>query len=117
MVAGGADGFAESVKFHYPSTDRKLNLNDKVWNPDISWRNKYKRNDPALGEKFPGSTTIFVFVTDGYHRARMVRNVMIVIGIAFKIGHRQKWYLYLVDMASCTVAYSVGFNVVYEYLK
>ena len=117
ILAGGCDGLAESVKFHYQSTDRKLNLNDNQWNPDISWRNKYKGGDPANGEKFLLSTRTLSFLTDGYHRTRAVKNLFIGAGIAFKIGTKQKWYYYLLDIGSYSLAYGIGFNLTYEYLR
>jgi hypothetical protein len=118
FVAGGADGFAESLKFHYPSVKRKLNLSDAYWNPDVSWRNKYAYGDPEKGNKFFLSTTALVWTTDGYHMSRMVRNTAIVAGIAFKIGGgKQKWYMYAVDLVTCSIAYSAGFNLSYELLK
>lgn len=45
------------------------------WDPDLSWSNKYKNNDPKQGEKFPGSTTLFVAVTDGWHFIKFLRDV------------------------------------------
>lgn len=35
--------------------------------PLQSWKNKWKNGDPKQGEAFPGSSTVFVFVTDGWH--------------------------------------------------
>lgn len=37
------------------------------WNPNISWKNKYKNNDPTQGPKFFGSTTFLVWLTDAWH--------------------------------------------------
>lgn len=37
------------------------------WNPLKSWDNKYKNEDPNQGERFLGSKTLFVAVTDGWH--------------------------------------------------
>ena len=37
------------------------------WDPDISWRNKWKDGDPTKGEKFLGSSTVLVFSTDAWH--------------------------------------------------
>lgn len=31
---------------------------------------KYKNGDPKQGEKFLGSSTVFVFLTDGFHLAQ-----------------------------------------------
>jgi len=37
------------------------------WAGHESWINKYKNGDKEQGPKFPGSTTVFVWVTDGWH--------------------------------------------------
>jgi hypothetical protein len=117
FVAGSADGFAESLKFHYSGVKRHLNTNDAFFNPDVSWKNKYAYNDPTKGDKFFLSSSALVFTTDGYHAARFVRNSAILTGICLKIGQKQKWYMYFVDFLSFSVCYSAGFNLTYEYLK
>jgi len=43
------------------------NLNPKFWNPYESWVNKWEHGDKAKGEKFFGSSTFLVFLTDGWH--------------------------------------------------
>lgn len=42
-------------------------LNPRFWNPYESWKNKWKNGNPEKGEKFFGSTTVFVFITDSWH--------------------------------------------------
>ena len=112
VLAGGFDGFNEVLDFDYPAFKRAFpNANDQFWNPDISWRNKWKDGNPDLGRKFPGSTTILVWTTDGYHLTRTLNKTCIMTGIAFKIGHKQKWWMYGVDFISHSIAYSVGFNL------
>ena len=37
------------------------------YEPDQEWRKKWKDGDPRRGEKFPGSSTVFVFLTDRWH--------------------------------------------------
>ena len=39
------------------------------WAGAESWRNKYKGGDPALGPRFPLSTTLLVALTDLWHAA------------------------------------------------
>jgi len=43
------------------------NLNPLFWDKVRSWRNKWKGGEPAKGEKFLGSSTIFVSFTDAWH--------------------------------------------------
>jgi hypothetical protein len=39
-----------------------------------SWRNKWKNGYPADGERFWGSSTIFVWLTDGWHLFDFLRD-------------------------------------------
>ena len=44
FVAGGFEGAMDGLQFHYDKPNQ-------FWNPDISWTNKYKNNDPFQGNK------------------------------------------------------------------
>ena len=112
--AGVFEGTAEALKFHYPAVDSKLSLNDNFWNPSISWRNKYKNNDPLQGNAFIGSTTFLVWTTDGYHLTRMMRNICIMTCISIKIGERQRWYEYIFEAIIAYISYQLGFTVSYD---
>ena len=116
-LSGAFDGSAEAIKFHYPKIDEKLNLNDNFWNPAISWKNKYKNQDPAQGPAYFGSTTFLCWTTDGYHLMRMGRNISMMAAITIKLGDKQKWYVYIIQGIIYYVAYTTGFNISYELLK
>jgi hypothetical protein len=116
-LSGAFDGTAEAIKFHYPKIDQKLNLNDAFWNPAVSWKNKYKNQDPAQGPAYFGSTTFLCWTTDGYHLMRMGRNISMMTAITIKLGDKQKWYVYIIQGIIYYVAYTTGFNISYELLK
>ena len=59
----------DSLQFHYSASIFRF-WNADFWNPHYSWKNKYKHGNPKFGEKFFGSTTFFVFLTDGWHLAQ-----------------------------------------------
>jgi hypothetical protein len=42
------------------------------YDPNQEWRNKWKDGDPRRGEKFPGSSTFFVALTDRWHLMQSV---------------------------------------------
>lgn len=114
FTAGMFEGTAEALKFHYDRVDRKLSLNDSFWDPEISWRNKYKNGDPAQGERFTGSSTTLVWTTDGYHAMRFGRNACIMTGMSLKFGDKQKWYEYLLEIIAYYLSYQLGFTVTYD---
>jgi hypothetical protein len=49
------------------------------FNTNESWRNKWDEDD-ITKERFWGSSTIFVFVTDGEHMFQWLKNRMINLG-------------------------------------
>ena len=116
FMAGSFDGTVEIIKFDYGAFKRVFpNANDQFWDPNISWHNKWQDGERAKGEKFLGSSTVFVWTTDGYHLLRSSQKAFIGLGIAFKIGGpRQKWTKYLLDFLTHSVAYSLGFNLSFE---
>ena len=114
FTAGMFEGTAEALKFHYSNVDQKLSLNDNFWNPEISWRNKYKNGDPGQGERFTGSSTTLVWTTDGYHAMRFGRNTCLITGITLKIGDRQRWWKYFIELIAFYISYQVGFTITYD---
>lgn len=69
-IAGLSKAVMDTLQFHY---GRSIFADCGTWwNPKESWKNKYKHNNPSLGPKFPGSTTIFVWVTDAWHFFQMI---------------------------------------------
>jgi len=41
--------------------------NQMFWRKDTAWVNKWKNGDKSQGEKFWGSSTVFVMFMDGWH--------------------------------------------------
>jgi len=110
--AGVSEGTAEALKWHYEATGFK---NDKYWNPEISWRNKYKNGNTAQGAAFFGSTTFLVWTTDGYHLARSIRSAMIMTGVLLTPDLKgQRWYIYIAKAVMYSVAYTSGFHLSYS---
>lgn len=66
LISSVSFAVMDSLQHHYNSSIFKK-FNNVFWNPAYSWRNKYKLGNPKLGEKFPGSTTVFVMFTDAWH--------------------------------------------------
>lgn len=116
FVAGAADGLSQDLLFHYPEFIRSTGAtNEQYWNPELSWRNKYKDGDPENGAKFFGSTTFLVGLTDGYHASRSLRDTMIILSIA--TSPKETAPKDIVKKAIVyTVCYGSGFTLVYDYL-
>jgi hypothetical protein len=84
ILAGAFNGAMDTLLFHYSQSI--FPPGSKFWNPRESWRNKWKNGDPTQGEKFPGSSTIMVGFTDGWHLMQMgylaCQRLAIVLGAA-----------------------------------
>ena len=114
FTSGAIDGINQAISFHYDRVDAKLHLNDAFWNPSVSWQRKYKQGNPEKGERFFGSTTAFVFITDGYHLTRFGSHLFNAGAIAFKItGDKKRRYWYVVDIAYFWAMNRIGFQTTY----
>jgi len=79
-VAAIAKAIQDKISFHHhKSVFKDASI---FWNPLESWKLKYKDNDFEKGEKFPGSSTVFVSLTDAWHLFGMIRNFTLVSAIA-----------------------------------
>jgi len=116
FIAGAADGLSQDLLFHYHEFKRSTGLTGtQYWDPDISWRNKYKNGDPAQGAKFYGSTTFLFGLTDGYHASRSIRDSMVILSLTTSKKSKSKKET-LRKAALYTASYGAGFTLVYDYL-
>lgn len=113
FLAGAINGVNQDLLFHYQEFENTFpNANPEFWDPSISWRNKYMNGDPAQGEAFLGSSTIFVSATDGYHATVAGRNLMITTAIC--LGPRTKgWKPFVTRTLLYSLSYGLGFELVY----
>lgn len=85
-------------KFKASVFDNEEKFNELFWNPKKSWRNKWKgvSIEGKLQEKFPGSSTIFVWVTDAFHGFQFIMHKLVFGVIAYWIPISGMWLLDLV---------------------
>jgi len=114
FLSGISDGFNQSLLFRYKTIKEKFNLDDHFWNPDSSWRNKWKNGDYTQGEKFLGSSTIFVGFTDGYHMTRMIGQSLLGTAIVINLKEKKKWYKYLEEGCAYYLIHGIGFYLMYN---
>lgn len=117
-LSGIAHGLEQTVTYHYSHFKADYpNINDNFFNPAISWKNKYKDNDPSKGAKFFGSTSLLVFTTDFKHLMDFCTDVpnYICIALPLFVNHgRLKWYQIVSRALVATAVREIGFNVVYK---
>ena len=72
------------INFHWDESIFKGSKLDWWANPEVSYKNKWKNNSNSFdGEKFPGSSTVFVWVTDLWHFAQSFMITFFVLAALF----------------------------------
>ena len=116
-ISGAAEALMDTLQFHY---DRSFFIrleNQTFWRPDLSWKNKWKDGDPQLGERFLGSSTLFVGLTDGWHLFKLVHNLFLFIGLLM-ISISLYLPLHIaISFVVARVIFGVAFTLVFKYSK
>ena len=95
---------------------------------DINGDNKYKDGKRENGEKFLGSTTIFVAATDFVHAADITSYALLGTGAALicsktsnqswsKYGVKPPKWHYMLDSLIIGSAFELGFNITYNAIR
>ena len=81
IIIATTKAIQDKLQFHFHNSIFK-NLG-AWWNPQESWKNKWKNGNKEEGEKFFLSSTLLVSLTDAWHFFGLIRNfsVFVVIGI------------------------------------
>lgn len=74
IISGGLNAFHDLLY------QEKIYKHSDYWNPGRSWVRKYKNNQYGRGEKFIGSTTILVWLTDGIHLVKLIMYILLILG-------------------------------------
>jgi len=114
VVSGASDGIRDTLQFHYHETG--FAQDDLFWNPDISWRNKWKNGDHTQGERFPGSSTVFVWATDAWHLFQTIHlaSFRIAMLVAVSMAFQFKWWEWVLLFFTISAVWSGGFHLVYS---
>ncbi len=115
VLAGIAEAVMDTLQFHFNRSWFGL-LNATFWDPSISWKNKYKLNDPAYGPKFLGSTTIFVGLTDAWHLFKLLRNFFFFTGIFCIAYNYTDFWSALQYVILARVVFGLAFTFLYKTL-
>ena len=88
-------------------------LKPQFWNKHKSWVNKWKGGVAANGEKFFGSSTFLVWITDAWHLFNMLSYLSLFIAGYLTATYLDKWYLVIIPFPFGLVI----FELIYKYLK
>jgi hypothetical protein len=130
FLAGASEGVMDKINFHYfKSIFREEDkFNQKFWNPEISWENKYK-DIVNYEPKFWGSTTFFVAFTDAWHFFQLINNFLVFLGLFLMIfstyyfvedcfSRYDDYFVTfsIVSVIICRLSYGAGFRLFYDKL-
>lgn len=114
LLAGVSEAIMDKLQFHY-SLSVFSRFNPLFWNPDISWKNKWKNGDKLQGEKFWLSSTLFVFTTDAWHLFKFFRNLFLFSGIFCMLFTSFSFTTSIITTIVLRIAYGVSFYVNYNH--
>lgn len=116
FLAGAADGLNNVLSFKWNSFKKAFpTANTHYWWPSSSYANKWKGGKRENGERFFGSSTVFVAVSDGWHLTRFTEHLFLAGALGIKIGQGKKnWKQYAIEAVSYWAANRLGFCAVYN---
>ena len=119
FTAGASKGFNETLMFHWKAFRHSFPQANPDWfNPNESWKNKYKNGDPDAGAKFPLSTSVLIMFTDQYHLNNFINRMAWTSALVIKIGEGKKPLKnYLLDFLYYTACHQLGFALTYYPFK
>jgi hypothetical protein len=127
ILAGMANGVMDTLQFHYAGSpfERMSEQAQRYWNPRISWENKYARNEEGkllqpTRPSFPGSTTVFSFLTDGWHLMKFLYQGLLRLAIVLAACAalrtwilRVPWWAALIAWIALAAIQAAGFHITY----
>ena len=118
IFAGMFNAIMDTLSSHYGvSIFSKYPKYEQFLNPQKSWLNKYKNNNPDLGPKFFGSTTFLVWTTDLWHLSKMIMIVSMVIGTVFYTPIIITGYMFwdlLINLGLVYIPFGLSFNLFWD---
>jgi hypothetical protein len=113
-IAGFLNAIMDVLKTRWSVSIFSNIKNTKIlnWINPTSWENKWKNNDEKQGEKFLGSSTVFVFLMDLWHFSKFLMLFLLCFGITL---YKQYLNIYL-DVFLLYLAFTVTFQLFYEFI-
>jgi hypothetical protein len=104
----------DTIAHHYStSIFSGEKFNPLFWNPNISWKNKWKNGDHKQGEKFKFSSTALVLTTDAWHLFSSLELGFIHLAIAILLSLVLSWNIIIFGIG-VKLIYAIFFNLFYD---
>lgn len=95
---------------HHYSTSYFKGKKEVFWNPEVSWKNKYKDWPEDKRPAYPGATTWLAWTTDAWHLFKTIFLSLFTLAIVLYRRH-SKWWLYIIDFIVLKIAFSTGWHL------
>ena len=112
IFAGICNSFMDALKTRYLKSIFQTWKNQMWVNPAYSWPNKWKNGLKENGERFPGSSTVFVWVTDLWHLAKMLMLVSIMFAVVLYDPIVAWWIDWFILYCSFTIPFEIFYSKV-----
>lgn len=110
LIAGICKAVSDTLADHY---GQSIFANRNYWwNKGTSWVYKWKGGNPEKGEAFPGSTTVLVWLTDGWHFFNMIQYTAIILAVVLYRPVFSWW----ADAILLKCVFTITFEVFYRWV-
>jgi len=116
ILGGLFKAIMDTLQFHYNRSVFNKVDRRSYWDPQHSWKNKYLHGMAEYGPKFWGSTTWFVFVTDGWHLFQMLFLLSMTVSLMAAPFLELNWYWYIVTAITYRLILGGVFQLFYKKL-
>jgi len=113
FFAGICNAIMDVIKFHWNTSIFTTWPNQNWINPSLSWRNKWKNGDPLQGEKFLGSSTVFVWLTDLWHFSKFLMLLFISSAIVAYSSLIAWWIDFLIIYCVFTLTFELFYSKIF----
>jgi hypothetical protein len=114
ILSGMTEAIMDTLQFHYDTSIFKKFKNQRFWYPGFSWMNKWKDGNPKNGEKFLGSSTIFVGFTDAWHLFKLIHNFTIFLGLFFIAVGCGTIFLTAIYFLIARILFGLSFSLIFK---
>jgi len=116
ILAGICNAIMDKINFHWDESIFKDSRFEQWSNPLYSYKNKWKNKSNSLdGERFPGSSTIFVWTTDLSHLAQsLMISFFILGGIFYADGLIDVYETQCINTVIDFIIFKIVFSLTFE---
>lgn len=118
ITAPICNSIMDTLKDHF---DKSIFKDKPSWNPNESWKNKWKNGDESQGEKYPGSSSIFSFLSDKWHLFKSIcfnayQINFVLFGLFCYQFDKIEWYYFLISFVIYKALWMGIFHIFYTYI-